>query len=231
MCNDDDDDVKTLFCMNLGKIRRSEWLYKADLNRVIDTLLMFLKLGKFKIFTHRYEDECVVVRVTVVWISDHSTNICMVFLLKYLQNNIKSPLKCLFCVPVCTRMCCTNWWLLEKLFKHWLHWCGLTSAPMAPPKPTPPRWRSLACCICMALLCINICFCEENEGERKRKKKKSLCISTTTLETLTFNSTSDFSVTSSTRQKLHTLCLSFHFLSLYFYLKTFFGKNFKQVFK
>ena len=43
--------------------------------------------------------------------------------------------------PVCTRMCWTNWWLDEKVFKHCWHWWGLTSRPepdVEPPEPLPP---------------------------------------------------------------------------------------------
>lgn len=125
--------------------------------------------------TYRYEDECVVVRVIVVWNVDHSMSIYMVFLLKSRGKRINHIVILSLVVihsPVCTRICCTSWWLLEKLFKHWLHWCGLTSAPIAPPRPTPPRWRSLACCICMALLCINICFCERRKSKKKKEKRK-----------------------------------------------------------
>ena len=88
--------------------------------------------------------------------------------------------------PVWTRMCCTSWnktfghplmtshvlfhhftrrrvvkgftwWFDENAFKHWWHWCGLTSRPLADPAPPPPPpappwcpWRSRPCPKCMA---------------------------------------------------------------------------------
>lgn len=98
-------------------------------------------------------------------------------------------------------MCCTNWWLDEKLFRHCWHWCGFIS-PLAPimagnplilfgliaaarppglvlfplfvPAPTP-RCRSRACCICIALLCMKICVLKQGwqgrEGEREGERK------------------------------------------------------------
>lgn len=74
--------------------------------------------------------------------------------------------------PVCTLMCCTSWWLLEKLFIHCWHWCGLVSelGVILPPKlaepvtPWVPRpTRGICCCICcIALLCINSCKCKQH---------------------------------------------------------------------
>ena len=38
-----------------------------------------------------------------------------------------------------TRMCWTNWWLDENVFKHCWHWWGLTSRPEVElPEPPPP---------------------------------------------------------------------------------------------